>query len=101
MPANAVVVGVNAFATESAASIDVMSIDPEIERRQVERVGAVRAGRDADAWRAEPRARCRSGARRQTISSRRSFAPSRPSATVGEIADAMRAVFGEHKEVDV
>ena len=40
------VVGVNAFATESAASIEVMSIDPEIERRQVERVRAVRRSRD-------------------------------------------------------
>src|SRR4029453_12539604 len=36
------VVGVNAFATEAAATIDVMSIDPEIERRQVERVASVR-----------------------------------------------------------
>ena len=45
------VVGVNAFATDTASTIEVMSIDPAIERRQIERVAAVRASRDRDAWR--------------------------------------------------
>ena len=94
------VVGVNAFAAEGTGNIDVMSIDPEIERRQVERVRAVRASRDAAAWRA---------ALDQVVAAARGSDNLVPpivraveaKATVGEIADAMRSVFGEHKEVDV
>jgi methylmalonyl-CoA mutase N-terminal domain/subunit len=94
------VVGVNTLATEGSASIDVMSIDPEIERRQVDRVRAVRTSRDAGAWRA---------ALDQVIAAARGSDNLVPPivqavearATVGEIADAMRSVFGEHKEVDV
>jgi methylmalonyl-CoA mutase, N-terminal domain len=96
----AVVVGVNAFAAESAASIDVMSIDSEIERRQVERVRAVRAGRDADAWRAslELVVAAARGSDNLVPPIVRAV---EANATVGEIADALRTVFGEHKEVDV
>jgi methylmalonyl-CoA mutase, N-terminal domain len=94
------VVGVNTLATESSANIEVMSIDPEIERRQVERVRAVRSSRDAGAWRS---------ALDHVIAAARSSDNLVPpivraveaGATVGEIADAMRSVFGEHKEVDV
>ena len=96
----AIVVGVNAFASESAASIDVMSIDPEIERRQVERVRAVRAGRDANAWRAslELVVAAARGSDNLVPPIVRAV---EAKATVGEIADALRTVFGEHKEVDV
>jgi methylmalonyl-CoA mutase N-terminal domain/subunit len=77
-----------------------MSIDPEIERRQVDRVRAVRTSRDAGAWRA---------ALDQVVAAARGSDNLVPpivqaveaGATVGEIADAMRSVFGEHKEVDV
>jgi len=94
------VVGVNALVTDQAASIDVMRIDPEIERRQVERVRAVRASRDAGRWRAalDGIVAAARGADNlvppivQAVEAR---------ATVGEIADAMRSVFGEHREVDV
>jgi methylmalonyl-CoA mutase N-terminal domain/subunit len=94
------VVGVNAFATDSVTNIEVMSLDPEIERRQVERVRAVRASRDAHAWRT---------ALDQVVAAARGSDNLVPpivraveaQATVGEIADAMRSVFGEHKEVDV
>ena len=46
-----VVVGVNAYQTDDTARIDVLSIDPAIESRQVERVRRVRAARDGSAWR--------------------------------------------------
>ena len=61
-----VVVGVNRFASDEAPGIEVLQIDPDIERRQVERVRRVRAARDAGNWRVEPRSahhRCRRGAR--------------------------------------
>ena len=76
------------------------SIDPEIERRQVERVRAVRAGRDADAWRAslELVVAAARGSDNLVPPIVRAV---EAKATVGEIADALRTVFGEHKEVDV
>jgi methylmalonyl-CoA mutase N-terminal domain/subunit len=94
------VVGVNAFATDTTTNIEVMSLDPEIERRQVERVRAVRASRDRAAWRT---------ALDEVVAAARGSDNLVPPivravearATVGEIADAMRSVFGEHKEVDV
>jgi methylmalonyl-CoA mutase N-terminal domain/subunit len=94
------VVGVNAFTTDAATSIEVTRLDPEVERRQVERVRAVRASRDAAAWRTaldEVAAAARGSDNLVPPIVRAVEAR----ATVGEIADAMRSVFGEHKEVDV
>jgi methylmalonyl-CoA mutase N-terminal domain/subunit len=95
----AVVVGVNKFTDEEDPGIDVLRIDPEIERRQVDRVRAVRASRDSAAWRASLDAvavAARDGSNLvppiiQAVEAR---------ATVGEISDALRAVFGEHREID-
>ena len=96
------VVGVNAFTDAEAperSGIEVLRIDPEVERRQVERVRAVRASRAAAAWRASLDA---------VIAAARGADNLVPPivraveahATVGEIADAMRGVFGEHREID-
>ena len=95
-----VVVGVNRYTTDDAAGIDVLQIDPDVEPRQVERVRAVRASRDAARWRA---------ALDGVVSAARSGPNLVPPileavearATVGEISDALRSVFGEHKEIDV
>jgi len=93
-----VVVGVNAFVGDTAEPIDVLRIDPEIERRQVERVRAVRAGRDAGA--------CKTALAGVTAAALdgsnlvpRILAAVESRATVGEVADAMRAVFGEYREI--
>jgi methylmalonyl-CoA mutase, N-terminal domain len=95
-----VVVGVNRFATGGTAGIEVLRIDPELEARQVERVRAVRQSRVAAEWTAAVEgvaAAARSGANLvpliiQAVEAR---------ATVGEISDALRSVFGEHEEIDV
>ncbi len=42
-----VVVGVNAFTEGSGEPVELLNVDPEIERRQRERTSRVRAGRDA------------------------------------------------------
>ena len=95
----AVVVGVNQFVTEAGTPIEVMRIDPDVERQQVERLRAVRGARDESSWRAALDA-VGAAARGtynlvppiiQAVEAR---------ATVGEISDALRAVFGEHKEID-
>jgi methylmalonyl-CoA mutase N-terminal domain/subunit len=96
---SAIVVGVNRFNTgaEGAAAIDILRIDPEVERQQSAAVKAVRASRNTDAWRDAITAvseAARSGANLvPTI-----VAAVEAQATVGEISDAMRAVFGEFRE---
>ena len=41
------VVGVNAYADEEEEPVDILHVDPELERKQVDRVRGVRAARDA------------------------------------------------------
>jgi methylmalonyl-CoA mutase N-terminal domain/subunit len=96
----AVVVGVNQYSIEDSATIDMLRIDPGVEQRQVERVNRVRGGRDARAWQLaidEVKAAAEGGANLVPPIVRAVEAR----ATVGEISDAMRAVFGEHEEIDV
>ena len=79
--------------------IEVLRIDPEVERKQIERLRAVRASRDGRRWQAAldaVSAAARDGSNLvppivQAVEAR---------ATVGEISDTLRAVFGEHKEID-
>jgi methylmalonyl-CoA mutase, N-terminal domain len=95
-----VVVGVNRFATDESAPVDVLRIDLQVEQRQVDRVRAVRGSRD--------QAACTAALARVTQAAKGSenLVPNvihavEARATLGEIADAMRIVFGEHKELDV
>ena len=92
-----IVVGVNRFGTDTPNTIEVFQVDPAIERQQVDRVRAVRASRDGVAW---TRAVDGVGAAARDGSNRMPaiIAAVEARATVGEIADAMREVFGEHKE---
>ena len=93
-----VVVGVNKFQDQSAPAIDVFRVDPAVEARQVERVRAVRASRSASAWQASVDAvelAARDGANLVPPI----IAAVEARATLGEIADAMRRVFGEYVEV--
>jgi methylmalonyl-CoA mutase N-terminal domain/subunit len=92
-----IVVGVNAFESEASGGIDVLSIDPEIERRQIDGVRTVRASRDAAAWSSALEA-VRAAARGGDNLVPPIVTAVDARATVGEIADAMRSVFGEHKE---
>ncbi|HXE81625.1 MAG TPA: methylmalonyl-CoA mutase family protein [Vicinamibacterales bacterium] len=96
-----VVVGVNRFADAAEGSpaattgSSTFGIDQEAERRQIERVRDLRAGRDRGAWRAALDAvaeAARSGANLVPPI----LAAVEACATVGEIAGELRAVFGEH-----
>jgi methylmalonyl-CoA mutase N-terminal domain/subunit len=93
------VVGVNRFAVDAgtgAPRIEVFQIDPEIEPRQVARVQAVRASRNEADWRAAIAA-IESAARGSDNLVPPILAAVEARATVGEVADAMRRVFGEHR----
>jgi methylmalonyl-CoA mutase N-terminal domain/subunit len=95
-----IVVGVNRFNTIADCGsriADLLTIDPDVERRQIDRVRALRAGRDAAAQRAAIDAVTRA-ARDGVNLVPPIVAAVEARATVGEIADAMRAVFGEFTE---
>jgi methylmalonyl-CoA mutase N-terminal domain/subunit len=93
-----VIVGVNRFQEEGEAPpADILRIDPEVERAQVERVRALRARRDPGPWKAsldalEAAARSRDNLVPPMIDAVLAWA------TVGEIAGRLRGVFGEHRE---
>jgi methylmalonyl-CoA mutase N-terminal domain/subunit len=102
---DAVVVGVNRFTSGEASpggqvrpNADLFRIDPEVERRQVERVRAVRAGRSEREWRSALDA-VESAARGTANLVPPIIDAVEKRATLGEIADAMRGVFGEHQDV--
>jgi len=91
------VVGMNQFQTEKEVPIPLLRIDPEIEREQVERLRALRARRDAaktTATLAEVARRARGAENLMPAV----LAAIEAWATVGEIADALRRVFGEYEE---
>ena len=73
-------------------------LDPALERSQVERVQALRARRDKAQWQAALEA-VSNAARGSDNLVPPLIAAVEACATVGEIADTLRAVFGEHREV--
>ena len=93
-----VVVGVNKFRDDEVTTPPVHRIDPEGERRQVERVRKVRAERSAEAWTAamdelERVARADGNLMPAIVAAVRAYA------TVGEISDRLRVTWGEHREL--
>ena len=95
-----VVVGVNRFASEQQAGVPLQRIDPELERRQVERVRALRVRRDPAAWR-QALAAVEEAARSSANLLPPIIAAVENLATVGEISDTLRRVFGEYQETVV
>src|ERR1700685_4462320 len=96
----AIVVGVNRFEIEEEKPIPIQKIDPALEPKQIERLRALRARRDARPWKDalnQVEEAARSGANVMP----RILAAVEADATVGEIADAMRRVFGEYREAVV
>ena len=90
-------VGVNRYSVNEATSIPILRIDPEIERLQVERLRKLRAGRDnarAQAALKEVEATARTDANLMPVI----LNAVKAYATVGEIADGLRLVFGEYRE---
>jgi methylmalonyl-CoA mutase N-terminal domain/subunit len=92
-----VVVGMNRFASDARIE-DVFQLDPEVERRQIERVRQVRADRSETAWRAAL-ADVDRAARDGSNLVPPIIAAIEARATLGDIADALRRVFGEYQDV--
>ena len=92
----AIVVGVNEFVSEEVA-VPTQKIDEGLERRQVERVRAVRERRDVARWEVALRG-VEDAARGGENLMPRILEAVEAMATVGEVADGLRRVFGEYRE---
>jgi methylmalonyl-CoA mutase, N-terminal domain len=94
-----IVVGVNSFAGDYEPPGDILRVNPAIEQKQCGRVSRVRAERDQAAAqsslaRVEQAARDGSNLMPPIIDAVCAWA------TLGEIADAMRRVFGEYRSAE-
>jgi methylmalonyl-CoA mutase N-terminal domain/subunit len=96
----AVVVGVNEFESQADVGVPIQRIDEALEARQVERLRALRLRRDVAAHAAalrgvEDGARSGGNLMPKILNAVESYA------TVGEIANVLRAVLGEYRETVV
>ncbi|HEY3874541.1 MAG TPA: methylmalonyl-CoA mutase family protein [Candidatus Kapabacteria bacterium] len=92
-----IVVGVNEFVTEELHAPETLKIDPKLEAQQIERVQRLRAERDqrkTDSAIASVEQAAREGGNLMPVL----IAAVEAKATLGEISDAMRNVFGEYSE---
>ena len=98
----AVVVGVNRFQVQVDAekAVPIQRIDPALEPKQVERLRALRAKRNVATWQAAIQS-VEDTARSGDNLMPRILAAVEANATVGEISDAMRKVYGEYKDAVV
>jgi methylmalonyl-CoA mutase N-terminal domain/subunit len=90
------IVGLNGF-VQDAPPVPIMTINPEIERAQVERVRALRARRDPTLH-AEALAKIEAAARGTDNLLPFILDAVKKLATVGEVAHVLRSVWGEHTE---
>jgi len=96
----AIVVGMNRFEVQEEKPIPIQKIDPALEPKQIERVRELRARRDTGPWKDAVRL-VEDAAKSGENLMPRILTAVEASATVGEISDAMRRVFGEYKEAVV
>ena len=94
---DAIVVGVNQFQSEEESKVKTLRVDPSIEQAQIERVRALRARRDERALaralgNLEKAARGTENVLPRILDCVEAFA------TVGEISNRLRLVWGEYRE---
>ena len=92
-----VIVGVNRFETDEESDVEIVRVDPSVRERQIEKLERLRDSRDATAVSAAL------DAIQQAASTDENLVPLmldavKQSATLGEISDALRAVWGEYQE---
>jgi methylmalonyl-CoA mutase N-terminal domain/subunit len=92
-----VIVGVNEYVMEEEEPLDILVIDPAVEKRQLERVRELRASRDQARWQGALEV-----LRKAAIAQDNLMPPLidavKAYATVGEICNALKDVFGEYEE---
>jgi methylmalonyl-CoA mutase N-terminal domain/subunit len=91
-----IVVGVNKYVTEQVDEVDILKVDPESEKRQLERLKKWKANRD------QSEVDARLADLRKVAEGDGNLLPSikealRAGASIGEVCGAMRDVFGEYQ----
>jgi methylmalonyl-CoA mutase, N-terminal domain len=92
-----IVVGVNEYVTDTVDEVEILRVDPESERQQLERLEAFKADRDQEAVKGrleELRAAC--GGDENLLVPMRAALKER--ASLGEVCGVMRDEFGEYSE---
>jgi methylmalonyl-CoA mutase N-terminal domain/subunit len=95
-----ILVGVNDFTEGGEGELELLHIDPALERKQIDRVQGVRARRDSAAVEAEL------ASLREAAAGDRNLMPNllecaRVHATEGEIVESLQQVFGTYTETPV
>ena len=92
-----IIVGVNEFISEEKAPIKILRIDPEIEKALIERLNQIKRQRN-QAKVKEALSRLRGAAEREDVNLMPFVIDAvKEYATLGEICDTLREVFGEYK----
>jgi methylmalonyl-CoA mutase, N-terminal domain len=91
-----VVVGVNRFAVPAAEAYHPLHVDPAIEEQQAKRLARLRESRDSGEWqrRIDEIKRAAEGSQNVLVPLREAL---RARATVGEVCDALRTVWGSYQ----
>jgi methylmalonyl-CoA mutase, N-terminal domain len=91
-----IIVGVNKYVTDQIDDVDILKVDPEAERRQLERLAKFKAARDPAG--VETRLEeLRDAARGEENLLHPIRAALAADASIGEVCGAMRDVFGEYR----
>jgi methylmalonyl-CoA mutase, N-terminal domain len=96
-----VVVGVNAFTEGDETQTPILRIDPALERKQVDRLQSVRAGRDAEAVERSLVALSEAAAKPDANLMPPLLHAARVCASEGEIISALQKVWGSYTETPV
>lgn len=94
---DAIVVGVNSYQVKEEMRVPILRVDPAVEQAQIERVRALRNRRDAAAVE-RALAKLEEGARGTENLLPRILECVEAYATVGEISNRLRKVWGEYRE---
>jgi methylmalonyl-CoA mutase N-terminal domain/subunit len=91
-----IVVGVNKYVTDQIDDVDILKVDPESERRQLERLAKWKANRDQSAvdTRLAELTKVAEGDANLLPPIKEAL---RAGASIGDVCNAMRAVFGEYQ----
>jgi methylmalonyl-CoA mutase N-terminal domain/subunit len=96
-----VIVGVNRYQADDEPELDILRIDPALERKQIERVRALRARRDTAKVEQRLAALRQAAARDDANLMPAILDAARDYVTMGEICDAFRDVWGVWRETPV
>ena len=96
-----IVVGVNRYEVAEEQPLEILRVDPALERKQIDRVQALRSRRDSDAVES-----ALAGLKRDAAREDRNLMPpiieaGKAYATMGEMCDALREVWGTWRETPV